>query len=166
MLGGPLWCLDTVCCRWPAALIDTKLVTTLALSGMLNGSYPEHTATTLCRPICAPSKRIRRCDADYTRKTRTGIAKKQFFSFFKANTKADWRPVGIQQPPLHPPNPNAILQLFRNLEHVEAARVEDMSGTHRLVSAVLQSSWPERHRRIATSQELQLRPPPSRWTAL
>ena len=63
MLGGPLRCLDTVCCRWPAALIDTKLITALTLSGMLNGSYLGHTATTLCRSICALSKSVRCGDA-------------------------------------------------------------------------------------------------------
>ena len=76
MLGGLLRCLDTVCCRWPAALIDTKLVTALALSGVLGGSYPGHTATTLCRSICAPSKAYSVVMQDYTRKTRTGITKK------------------------------------------------------------------------------------------
>ena len=63
MLGGSLRCLDTVCCRRPAALIDAQLITALALSGMLNGSYPGHTATTLCRSICAPLKSIQCGDA-------------------------------------------------------------------------------------------------------
>ena len=102
MLGGPLQCLDMVCCRWPAALIGTKAITTLALSGMLNESYPEHTTITLCRPIYATLKAygVVMQDGVVMRDyTRTGIAEKQFFSFVKANTEAAWRPVGIQQPP-------------------------------------------------------------------
>ena len=35
--------------------------------------------------------------------------------------------------------------------------MEDMSGTHRLGSEFLRSSWPGGHRRISASQELQLR---------
>ena len=38
--------------------------------------------------------------------------------------------------------------------------MEDMSGTHRLVSTLLQSFWPEGHCRISTSWELQLRSSP------
>ena len=46
---------------------------------------------------------------DYTHKTHTGITKKQFFSIDKANTKAAWHPVGIQQPPPPPHPPNLTL---------------------------------------------------------
>ena len=42
---------------------------------------------------------------DYTHKKHTGITKKQFFSIVKANTKAAWHPVGIQQPPPPPAPP-------------------------------------------------------------
>ena len=104
MLGGSLRCLNTVCCRCPAALIDTKLITALALSGILNGSYPGNTATTLCQSICAPSKAYVVVMQDYTRKTRTGITKKQFFNFVKANAKAAWHSVCIQRPPDPPPS--------------------------------------------------------------
>ena len=176
MLGWPLRCLDTVCCRWPAALIDTKLITTLDLSGMLNGSYPEHTATTLCRPVCAPSKSIWCCDAGWrgdaglhTQNTHRHRqeARSSSLALSRRTPKQPGFQLAYSSPrPPNPPNPNAVLQLFRKLEHVEAARVEDISGTHRLVSAVFRSSWPERYRRIATSQELQLRSSPIRWTAL
>ena len=108
MLRGPLQCLDTVCCRWQAALIDTKLITTFSLSDMLNGSYPEHQPlyVGLFAPLQKAYSVVMQDGVvmqDYTRKTCTGIAKKLFFSFVKANTKAAWRPVGIQQPPSPPP---------------------------------------------------------------
>ena len=131
MLGGPLRCWDTVCCRWPAALVGAKLVTALALSGMLNGttllSYPGlrrppgHTTATLCRSICAPSKIIRCGNAElHTQNPHRHHqeASKQFFSFVKSNTKAAWRSAGIQRPPVpHPFNLGAVLQLLlRKLE--------------------------------------------------
>ena len=46
---------------------------------------------------------------DDTHKTRTGITKKQFFSIVKANTKAAWHPVGMQQPPPPPTPPTLTL---------------------------------------------------------
>ena len=112
--------------------------------------------------VCPLGRRSRRDSMvmkDCTRKTCTGITKKQFFSFVKVNAKAAWCSVGIQRPPPpHPLNPDAVLQLFQKLEQEQA--MEDMPGTHRLVSVLLRSSWPGRHRRIATIRELQLRSSP------
>ena len=89
----------------------------------------------------------------YTRKTCTGTTKKQFL---RTPMQLSVQLAYSGPRPPHPPNPDAVLQLFRKLEQEEATRMEDMSGTHWLVSAFLRSSWPGRHRRIATSQELQL----------
>ena len=111
MLGGPLRCLDTVCCRWPAALIDAQLITALALSGMLNGSYPglpQPLYVGLFAPLQKAYSVVMQDGVvmqDYTRKTRTGITKK-LFSFVKANAKAAWHSVGIQRPPDPPPSQN------------------------------------------------------------
>ena len=67
----------------------------------MNESYGPvgHTAATLCRPICTPSKVYDTVMQNYTHKIRTGITKKPLFSSAKTNTKTAWRSVGIQWPP-------------------------------------------------------------------
>ena len=86
MFGGLLRCLGTMCCGWPAALMDTELI--FVRYAVISRTYRTRPVATLCRSICTPSKAYSAVVQNYTRKTRTGITRKQFFSFIKANTKS------------------------------------------------------------------------------
>ena len=92
-------------------------------------SYPGHTTYPL-QPLdvglFAPlQKAYGMAVYNYARETRTGITKKQFFSFYsqakrqaytKENTKAAWRAAGI-----HPFNPNIVLRpLLRKLRQKQS----------------------------------------------
>ena len=120
MLGGPIRRLDMVCCRWPASLIDTELITALTLSSMLNGITLLLCPGRPCPPghTAAPLTSIRCGNAELHTQNPPGITKKQFFSIVKANTEAAWRSAGIQRPLApHPFSSDAVLRLLlRKLE--------------------------------------------------
>ena len=132
---------------------------------------PEHTAATLCRPICAPQKAYSAVMQNYKCKPAPASPRSSSLALPRRTPKQLGVQLAYMRIQWHPPLP-PFFQPWRcpaatsSKAGTEKA-MEDVSGIHRLVSA-LRSSWPGEHRRIATSRELQLRssPGPGRcWTA-